>query len=145
MNDIVHAAQRRWQADYKAELSAVGQVRRAVRARLLRYGLEEDSDALGELMVMASELVTNAIVHACAVGDVATVRLWTCGGIWQLEVQDPLCRPLPEPTEAGAAATGGRGLLLVRGLSDEFGVELLRGRGKNVWVRKVAAPAMEGR
>ncbi|MFB7618897.1 ATP-binding protein [Kitasatospora sp. NPDC056181] len=145
MNDIVQAAQRRWQADYKAELSSVGQMRRAVRARLLRGGLEPDSDALGELMLMASELVTNAIVHACAVGDVTTVRLWALGGVWQLEVQDPLCRPLPEPTEAGPAATGGRGLLLVRGLSDEFGVELLSGRGKSVWVRKAASLERAGR
>ncbi len=84
--------------------------------------------ALGDVALMVSELVTNAILHARAVPHVV-VQLDATHV--RVDVQDPSAtRPVPRrPDER---APGGRGLLIVQSLADAWGVDV-RPTGKSVW------------
>ena len=82
------------------------------------------------LALLVSELVTNAVVHAGSPGslviDVDEQRL-------RAEVDD---RSDDVPTTVGEVdplAVGGRGLQLMRDLSDAHGFERLAGGGKVIW------------
>lgn len=96
--------------------------------------------------LLASELVTNALVHTDG-GAVVTARLdggpgASVKGRLRVEVRDflsrhPVLRPAAvcawgEPEGAEGAATSGRGLLLVHSLADAWGVTS-HGVGKAVW------------
>lgn len=109
-----------------ADLLAIGSVRHRLRAALSLWGVPELADT-AELL--ASELVTNALVHTerGAVFDaVLTPELRL-----RIEVQDGTSR-LPGRRTPTDFATSGRGLLLVEALADDWGVQL-RGDGKVTW------------
>lgn len=109
-----------------ADLLAVGAVRRRLRAALKLWGVPELADT-AELL--ASELVTNALVHTerGAVFD----AVLTSEQRLRIEVQDGASR-LPGRRTQTEYATNGRGLLLVEALADDWGVQL-RGDGKVTW------------
>jgi anti-sigma regulatory factor (Ser/Thr protein kinase) len=127
----------------KAELTAVGEVRGALRELLRRrsWGGPE-LEAVAELLT--SELVTNALVHTDAGAEVtatvvddrdrdgATDRL-------RVEVRDFVARR-PRPRRPGGESTHGRGLLLVQTLADAWGVRT-QGAGKVVWFELDGGPA----
>lgn len=77
---------------------------------------------------LASELTTNAILHA---RTDFTVALQLDGDRLRLEVTDGSAR-LPQQRHYGLNATTGRGLALLHRLSGDDGVELT-GMGKTVW------------
>jgi serine phosphatase RsbU (regulator of sigma subunit)/anti-sigma regulatory factor (Ser/Thr protein kinase) len=81
-------------------------------------------------LVVVSELVTNAVGQA---DGAVRITLEVVDSVLHIEVFDSGHR-LPLLGEPEPEATGGRGLVLVDGLSDEWGVreEL---RGKTVWAR----------
>ncbi len=129
----------------RKDLTAVRDVRAGLRALLAHWGAPGRADT-AELL--ASELATNALVHTDG-GAVVTARLTgtaaAARGRLRVEVRDFVSRhptlraPRAEvrgPDQAGAgveaAATSGRGLLLVHRLADAWGV---RGHavGKAVW------------
>ncbi|MCP3820813.1 ATP-binding protein [Streptomyces sp. A3M-1-3] len=124
----------------KADLTAVGEVRRALRD-LLRHWGRPDCGEVAELLT--SELVTNALVHtdrdAVVTATVAATRL-------RVEVRDFVARhPRPRAPAAGDGsdgndATNGRGLLLVQALADAWGVRA-HGIGKAVWFELDGGPA----
>ena len=106
--------------------ASVGVARRFVRDLL--DGADEDT--LDTLLLLASELVTNAILHAHT-----PVELGICvdGGRALVCVADrmPNTEPLT-PRDHSRDRPGGRGLALVADLSDDWGTTAFTG-GKTVW------------
>lgn len=106
----------------------------AAARRLLTTALGQlrgaDEELVDRVVLVASELVTNAVLHG---GDAPRLVLrQTPGGI-RLEVFDR-CADLPAPRKAAADDLHGRGLLLVDDMADGWGVEPLDGgAGKAVW------------
>lgn len=111
-----------------ADLRAVAETRALLRRRLAEWGVPGLRDT-AELLL--SELVTNALVHTTG-GALLTVTL-TRGTRARLRVEvrdEAPHRPSPRP--APDDASGGRGLLIVRALADEWGMCPLAA-GKAVW------------
>ncbi|MGW2207967.1 ATP-binding protein [Streptomyces sp. NPDC001781] len=121
----------------------VGRARKWVRSRLAGLGIAADEPLAETLILLVSELVTNAVVHT---GRPALLRLSLPGGplpgtpaeaepeasvTVRLEVADASSRA-PVPRCAGREATGGRGLALVDCLADRWGWSP-EGAGKNIW------------
>ena len=112
--------------------ASVGVARRFVRDLLDGLdGLDGvDEDALDTLLLLASELVTNAILHAhtpvelgvCVDGDRALVCVAD-----RMPGSEPLT-----PRDHSRDRPGGRGLALVADLSDDWGTTTFTG-GKTVW------------
>ncbi len=94
------------------------------------------------LILLISELVTNAVVHT---GCPAVLRMLfgSAGGSGtvRVEVADASCRP-PRQRHAEGEDTGGRGLELVDGLADRWGWQP-EGAGKRIWceIDREAPPA----
>lgn len=113
-------------------LEAAAQARGVVRDLLARARRD---DLVDTALLLTSELVTNAVVHAGApvdlVVDLDRSRL-------AVEVVDDRACDLA-PVTAGPMATGGRGLALVDTLADTWGVTRL-GPGKSVWFALATAP-----
>jgi anti-sigma regulatory factor (Ser/Thr protein kinase) len=111
----------------------VGRARRWARSRLLGSGIEDDEPLAETLILLISELVTNAVVHT---GCPAVLRmLFGAGtaeaGTVRVEVVDICARP-PQPRLAEGEDTNGRGLALVDGLADRWGWQP-EGAGKSIW------------
>jgi anti-sigma regulatory factor (Ser/Thr protein kinase) len=109
-----------------ADLSAVPEVRRALRELLRHWGVPGVPD-VAELLT--SELVTNALIHT-EHGAVITATMTP--RTLRVEVRD-FATDLPTPyAPAVDDGTHGRGLVLVQALADAWGV-LTHGVGKVVW------------
>lgn len=121
------------QLEIRPDPAEVGRARRWARARLAGSGVGVD-EPLGEtLILLVSELVTNAVVHT---GRPAVLRLSLPGveaesAPVRLEVADR-SGLAPVPRCADGDATGGRGLALVDGLADRWGWSR-EGAGKSIW------------
>jgi len=88
------------------------------------------SDLVDCVILAASELATNAVLHAR--GSLRVTLERTGPGEVRLEVTDGSSR-LPLQRRHSQLAGTGRGLQLVGALAEEWGVEVLAGRGKVVW------------
>ncbi|WP_328582431.1 ATP-binding protein [Streptomyces sp. NBC_00370] len=111
----------------------VGRARRWARSRLVGSGIEDDEPVAETLILLISELVTNAVVHT---GCPAVLRmLFGLGaadaGTVRVEVADLSSCP-PTPRHAEGEDTNGRGLELVDGLADRWGWQP-EGGGKQIW------------
>ncbi|WP_419995837.1 ATP-binding protein [Streptomyces boninensis] len=116
----------------------VGRARRWARARLAWGGLADDEPCAEVLILIISELVTNAVVHT---GRAAELRLHlpelpgpqgAGTGTVRVEVVDTSGRA-PQPRQhAAGMETHGRGLDLVDGLADRWGWQR-EGAGKRIW------------
>ncbi|KRV50042.1 hypothetical protein AQ490_17615 [Wenjunlia vitaminophila] len=126
----------------------VGRARRWARSRLAKSGVAPEEPLVETLVLIISELVTNAVVHT---GCPAVLRmLFSVGssgpsrGTVRVEVADASTRP-PLPRCAASDEMGGRGLELVDGLADRWGWQP-EGAGKRIWCEvDRAAPALGGR
>ncbi|MFG2111344.1 ATP-binding protein [Streptomyces sp. NPDC048718] len=116
------------QLEVGADPAEVGRARRWARSRLARSGIEEDEPLAETLVLLISELVTNAVVHT---GCPAVLRMLFGGAGVRVEVVDVSDRP-PAPRRADGDATNGRGLELVDGLADRWGWQR-EGAGKSIW------------
>jgi anti-sigma regulatory factor (Ser/Thr protein kinase) len=111
------------------DASSAAFARAAVRDSMSRWGLD-DLEPVASLM--ATELVTNAVIHADAgptwlVLSLRDERL-------RIEVSDSDSDRLPERMHPDLTAEGGRGLALVDSLSAEWGtMRPHQGPGKTVW------------
>ena len=126
---------------------SVPQARHAVRDLLRRQGVPIAGDVVHGLLVIVSELVTNAVRHAALLSPEIAVEV-AIGAEWvRVSVEDN--HPYrPKALESDSAQTGGRGLLLVREITREGGgvcdVEHTAGGGKVVWaVLPLTPPAVE--
>ncbi|ORT58732.1 ATP-binding protein [Streptomyces sp. CB03238] len=111
----------------------VGRARRWARSRLAGSGIGDDEPLAETLVLLISELVTNAVVHT---GCPAVLRMLfgagaTEAGTVRVEVADTSARP-PRPRHADGDDTNGRGLELVDGLADRWGWQR-EGAGKSIW------------
>ncbi|WP_329590192.1 ATP-binding protein [Streptomyces sp. NBC_01362] len=113
----------------------VGRARRWARSRLVGSGIRDDEPLAETLILLISELVTNAVVHT---GCPAVLRMLfgltgSAGapGTVRVEVADASCRP-PQQRHAAGEDTNGRGLELVDGLADRWGWQP-EGAGKRIW------------
>ncbi len=118
----------------------VGRARRWARSRLTGSGIGADEPLAETLILLISELVTNAVVHtgcpavlrmlfpgAAGVGPIAGLPPATV----RVEVADISACP-PRRRCAEGDDTGGRGLELVDGLADRWGWQR-EGAGKRIW------------
>ncbi|MER7836331.1 ATP-binding protein [Streptomyces sp. NPDC096040] len=128
------------QLEIRPDPAEVGRARRWARSRLAGSGIAADEPLAETLILLVSELVTNAVVHT---GCPAVLRLSLPGTdrgeseeaeesvTVRLEVADSSDRA-PVPRCVGSDATGGRGLALVDGLADRWGWSP-EGAGKRIW------------
>jgi anti-sigma regulatory factor (Ser/Thr protein kinase) len=124
------------QLEVRPDPSEVGRARRWARSRLAGSGIRADEPLAETLVLLVSELVTNAVVHT---GRSAVLRLVLPGAVTEetgeatvrLEVDDA-SDLAPVPRCVGGEATGGRGLALVDGLADRWGWSR-EGTGKRIW------------
>ncbi|MCC9312466.1 ATP-binding protein [Kitasatospora sp. RB6PN24] len=125
--------------DVEPDAAAVPSARRLVVeiARFWRVPLSDD--ALRDVELCTSEIVANAMEHTKARCRV-TVR-WT-GERLRVEVSDSSLR-LPDRDTAQDMITGGRGLLLVEGLSHSWGWYPAEA-GKVVWFECAADQLVTG-
>nr|WP_203616105.1 ATP-binding protein [Streptomyces sp. SID13726] len=119
--------------EIRPDPAEVGRARRWARSRLAGSGIGADEPLAETLILLVSELVTNAVVHT---GRPAVLRLSLPGAeeesaTVRLEVADRSGRA-PVPRCVDGDATGGRGLALVDGLADRWGWSV-EGSGKSIW------------
>lgn len=125
-----------WRFTAPALDSSVPQVRRGVRSLLTDRGVPVDDDTLYGLLLIVSELVTNAVRHAAVLSPEVAVEV-AVGADWiRVAVEDN--HPYrPKALETDHARTGGRGLLLVKAITDEAGgscdVTPTPNGGKVIW------------
>lgn len=93
-------------------------------------------DVAADALLVATELVTNAFIHA---GDRCQLSARLASGILRLEVRDQ-GPGVPDPRDSDVQAEGGRGLMLVSGLATAWGVDAMGTSGKVVWAELVSSP-----
>jgi anti-sigma regulatory factor (Ser/Thr protein kinase) len=125
-----------WRFTAPAVDASVPQARHAVRDLLYRQGVPVSEDLVQGLLLIVSELVTNAVRHAALLSPMLAVEV-AVGAEWvRVSVEDN--HPYrPTALEAAHSETGGRGLLLVREITREAGgvcdVEHTTSGGKVIW------------
>jgi two-component sensor histidine kinase len=109
-----------WRFTAPAVDASVPQARHAVRDLLQRQGVPVCDDTAQGLLLIVSELVTNAVRHAAVLSPMLAVEV-AVGPEWvRVAVEDS--HPYrPTALEADHGQTGGRGLLLVREITREAG------------------------
>lgn len=133
-----------WRFTAPAVDSSVPQMRHGVRTLLADKQVPVDEDTLYGLLVILSELVTNAVKHAAVLSPEVAVEV-AVGAEWvRVAVEDN--HPYrPKALEADHARTGGRGLLLVKMITDEAGgtcdVAQTPTGGKVIWAALPLRPA----
>jgi CheY-like chemotaxis protein len=116
------------------DASDVSVARRFVVERCVGWGCPEVAD---DAELVASELVTNALIHA---GTVCDLGLGLSETTLRLHVIDGGAEA-PAPREARGEDEQGRGLLLVSLLCTAWGTEPLPGGGKVVWAELLCRSA----
>ncbi|EFL22067.1 conserved hypothetical protein [Streptomyces himastatinicus ATCC 53653] len=141
-----------WRFTAPALESSVPQARHAVRDLLAHQGVSGQGDLVPNLLLIVSELVTNAVRHAALLSPQIGVEVSIGRGWVRVAVEDnhPY-RPRPLELEADQGRTGGRGLLLVQAIAEESGgrydVDHTASGGKTVWAAlplTSAAPVPDG-
>jgi anti-sigma regulatory factor (Ser/Thr protein kinase) len=132
---------------YQPEPKAAAAARRFIRDTLQAWAVTRAGDGRGvvdDAVLLTSELVTNAVVHA---GTTVQVTCRLADGAVEVVVSDGHPeRPVPEapwPEPAPAEHTGGRGLLLPAALASAWGVAYGRS-SKAVWFRLALEAAGSG-
>lgn len=133
-----------WRFTAPAVDASVPQARHAVRDLLLRQGVPVADGVVQGLLLIVSELVTNAVRHAALLSPMLAVEV-AVGAEWvRVSVEDN--HPYrPTALEADHGRTGGRGLLLVREITRESNgmcdVEHTASGGKVIWAALPLKPA----
>lgn len=115
---------------YPRHRRSVTLARALTRVTLADWGVAERAD---DILLCVSELATNALLHGVPAGRRFRLELALgADGVLRVEVQDSGDGDVREPADQDLDAEGGRGLALVRALSDDWGVRA-RHPGKAVW------------
>jgi anti-sigma regulatory factor (Ser/Thr protein kinase) len=106
-----------------------------------QVGEEVTSSCLQDLLLLASELVTNSVLHA-GVGPDAEIGVLVSVSdeLIRVAVSDPGSEQTPHIVEPDPAEPGGMGLFMVERLSHRWGVERRGSRGTTVWFEIERAP-----
>lgn len=99
-----------------------------IARRRLRH-LLGDHPRIDDVLLCASEVVTNAVVHA---GTLSHITVDCEDDLVRVEVVDGSPHSLPEARDPAPSSPSGRGMRLVAALADRWGVEVERSR-KSVW------------
>lgn len=89
------------------------------------------AELVEDAQLVVSELVANVLHHTPGGGELRVAR--TARGL-RIEVDDTTNDPPVVLVAAGSVLPHGRGMQIVTDLSDAWGVEWRRPRGKTVWV-----------
>lgn len=124
--------------DLPAAPASVGTARRVLRDLLAAWGVA--GDIRDDTVLVASELVTNALVHAAGERIACRVR-WAAGRV-RVEVEDQNRGSFrPVPRQSGPDDQNGRGLFLVDALTADWGVTAVSGRpARVVWAELTTPP-----
>ncbi|HET9689620.1 MAG TPA: ATP-binding protein [Acidimicrobiales bacterium] len=110
---------------------------REARAWLREVMAGRDDDVVETAVLLSSELVTNAVLHARTPVE---LRAWHEGVTTHVEVADA-SQAMPVRKQFGAEAATGRGLHLLSSLASAWGVEA-DASGKRIWF-EVADPGAD--
>ena len=128
-----------WRFTAPAVESSVPRLRRQVRDLIRRQAARVPEETLQNLLLILSELATNAVQHAAVLSPDMGVEVSLRAGRLRVAVEDghPYRPKALEPDAEQAEATGGRGLLLVKMIAAEAGgvcdVEQTGAGGKVIW------------
>ncbi|MEU6341375.1 SpoIIE family protein phosphatase [Streptomyces sp. NPDC046977] len=115
----------------------VAAAREEVRALLHDWTCAEQVDAA---VLLVSELTSNVLLHTDEDAALSAQLRGMPGGRRRLRVDvRDRCDEMPHLRTPGETASSGRGLLLVQGLADAWGVDPL-GDGKSIWFELYEAP-----
>ncbi|MFM9582678.1 ATP-binding protein [Streptomyces caniscabiei] len=89
---------------------------------------------------LVAELAANAATHGRVRGRDFDLTMYVIGVTLRIEVTDTRPERLPHPEPPSTEAESGRGLLLVEGLADRWGVTEGRPPRKTVWAEVKLAP-----
>ncbi|CAM5520822.1 ATP-binding protein [Streptomyces californicus] len=134
-----------WRFTAPAVDASVPGARHAVRDLLGRQGAPIEEDVLHGLLLIVSELVTNAVKHAALLSPELAVEVAIAADRVRVSVEDG--HPYrPTALETDSAQTGGRGLLLVKVVTTEAGgacdVEHTASGGKIIWAELPLKPRL---
>jgi|SRR5215472_3869140 len=117
-----------WQATLPAADRSPGLARRVARDALSYWQLTHLTDTA---LLLISELVTNAVLHARTGGSELTLYLEIDRSVLRIEVHDADVHG-PEPRVPSALDESGFGFVIVDALADHWGVRETAA-GKAVW------------
>jgi anti-sigma regulatory factor (Ser/Thr protein kinase) len=117
-----------WQAILPAAERSPGLARRVARDALTTWQLTDLTDTA---VLLISELVTNAVLHARTGGSGLALHLEFHGTVLRIEVHDADLR-VPEPRVPATLDQSGFGFVIVDALADRWGVRETT-LGKAVW------------
>ena len=115
---------------FPCDSRCLSECRRFVQETLSSWGLAYFAD---DAMIVASELATNAVLHA---QTEFTVRLTWQDGALRVSVRDEN-QTMPVRGNPSPTTVTGRGLLLVDAICRRWGIDVERG-GKSVWAELLA-------
>ena len=96
------------------------------------FGDQSTTRLAHDVLIVSTELATNAVVHARSPFELS-IRRTTAG--CSVEVRDTSsAAPVARRTPTGGKDRGGRGIAIVAGVSDAWGVRD-EDDGKTVWAR----------
>jgi anti-sigma regulatory factor (Ser/Thr protein kinase) len=133
---VVDSATEAWCTEITGGVEAACVARELLTDRL---GDATSDETLHDLHLLATELVTNAVLHA-HVGDADTLELRVMAssdGV-RVSVTDPGADTTPEVQEPDLTVPGGMGLFLVDQISTSWGVDRMPGGAKQVWFELAA-------
>jgi anti-sigma regulatory factor (Ser/Thr protein kinase) len=134
-----------WRFTAPALDSSVPQARHAIRALLRNQRVPVHAETVDTLLLIASELVTNAVRHAAVLSPEIMMEVSVSAAWIRVGVEDK--HPYrPKALVADQGWTRGRGLLIVKAITAEVGgmcdVEKTANGGKVIWAAlPLAAPA----
>ncbi|MEU8351232.1 MULTISPECIES: ATP-binding protein [unclassified Streptomyces] len=126
-----------WQMKFAARARSVRLVRIQVKETLHGWGYAQDD--IDRILLVVSELATNAVQHGCVSGRCFETALVSASDHCRVEVSDFSPRR-PEAQSATAEDEHGRGLRLVAALAEQVGHEKRKPVGKTVWARLARTP-----
>jgi anti-sigma regulatory factor (Ser/Thr protein kinase) len=126
-----------WRMQFSSTARCVSLVRRQVEMNLNHWMYTQEDT--GRILLVASELATNAVQHGHVPGHLFEVALTSNSHSCLIEVSDASPRT-PKTLLPTAEDEHGRGLHLVSALSAQVGHERRRPLGKTVWARLLRTP-----
>lgn len=117
-----------WDLAFLANAEEVAGLRRVMRLHLELWGLP---GVIYAAQICVTELVANVVRHV-GPGTPSCLAVSMNGNRLRIEVSDPDLRALPTLVRAAGESEAGRGVALVDGVADRWGV-ILRGDSKVTW------------